>query len=319
MSAAVRCPHCKAELPEKAAFCANCGRRIEGWSLSKNATPASGEPALPGSDEATRQMQPTPSLLRAAAVSVKKGGKGNKRKGGASKLPLALGMLVVAVAGGVGGFFFVRARVRRSPSIVVRKEPAPAPVVTPPPSVTPNPQLPTPNPPAPKTLVRKSKTGKKAHVIASAPVAVKARATVAGGLPHKQVATDSKPMTMPTAAHETTSVASSAPPQTEAEQKQEAEAGVDGESVRLVVRQHLPQVRACYGRAFKDASPGGTVEIGFAIDPAGRAKNVRTETNTTDSEPLAHCLEQRVREWQFPRPVGGDYELIYPFVFAPGS
>jgi hypothetical protein len=26
-----------------------------------------------------------------------------------------------------------------------------------------------------------------------------------------------------------------------------------------------------------------------------------------------------VREWQFPRPVGGDYELIYPFVFAPGS
>jgi hypothetical protein len=89
--------------------------------------------------------------------------------------------------------------------------------------------------------------------------------------------------------------------------------------VRLVVRHHLPQVRACYGRAFKDGSPGGTVEIGFAIDPSGRAQNVRTETNTTDSVELARCLEARVREWQFPRPVGGDYELIYPFVFAPGS
>jgi hypothetical protein len=110
-----------------------------------------------------------------------------------------------------------------------------------------------------------------------------------------------------------------APPPTQTEQKQEAEAGVDADSVRLVVRQHLPQVRACYGRAFKDASPGGTVEIGFAIDTAGRAKNVRTETNTTDSEGLAHCLEARVREWQFPRPIGGDYELIYPFVFSPGS
>jgi hypothetical protein len=124
------------------------------------------------------------------------------------------------------------------------------------------------------------------------------------------------PATMPTVEHETTTEDK---PSTEAEQKQEAEAQLDAESVRLVVRQHLPQVRACYGRAFKDASPGGTVEIGFAIDGNGRAKNVRTETNTTDSEGLAHCLEQRVKEWQFPRPVGGDYELIYPFVFAPGS
>jgi TonB family protein len=89
--------------------------------------------------------------------------------------------------------------------------------------------------------------------------------------------------------------------------------------VRFVVKAHLPQVRACYGRVFKDASPGGTVEVGFSIDGNGRAQNVRTERNSTDSEPLARCLETRVREWQFPRPVGGDFDLIYPFVFAPGS
>jgi len=314
MSALVRCPHCKAELPEKAVFCATCGRRIEGWSVPKDATPAMGEASLPDGDQATRQMEPTPSLLRAAAISVKKGG-GQKRKT-RSKLPLALGMLVVAVAGGIGGFFIVRSRVRRSPSIVTAP-PSPAPAA--PPLV----RAPAPAPsgapaalPPPKTLVRKNKAGKKAHVIASAPVPVKARATASGGLPHKQVATDSKPLQMPTVQHETTSAP---PPPSEAEDKQEASAGVDADSVRLVVRQHLPQVRACYGRAFKDSSPGGTVEIGFAIDSAGRAKNVRTETNTTDSEGLAHCLETRVREWQFPRPVGGDYELIYPFVFAPGT
>jgi len=333
MSDRVRCPHCKAELPEKAAFCANCGRRIEGWNLAKDATPAAGEPALPGGEEATRQMEPTPSLLRAAAISVKKGGAAQKggaaRKSGTggkrkapSKLPLVLGMLVVAVAGGVGGFFFVRARVHRSRPVVAAAPPPPGPVAPPlvrapiaPPSGAPA------TPPPPKTLVRKNKAGKKAHVIASAPVPVKARATSAGGLPHKQVATDSKPLTMPTVQHETTSApaAPAAPPPTEAESKQEAEAGVDADSVRLVVRQHLPQVRACYNRAFKDSSPGGTVEIGFAIDTAGHAKNVRTETNTTDSEGVAHCLEQRVKEWQFPRPIGGDYELIYPFVFSPGS
>ncbi len=336
MSAPIACPHCRAELPERAAFCARCGRRIEGWSVQTGRS-GTDEAALPGSDEATRQMAPTPSLLRAAAVSVKRGA---GRPAPRSRLPLALAMLAVAVAGGVGGFFVVRA------GVVNRRPTAPGTAVAPPGLPTPaasapaapvptiptpaaahapaasTPPGPTPRPPAAsapanKTLVRKNRAGKRAHVIASAPVAVKARKTSSGGLPHKQVATDSKPLTLPTAQRETATEA--APPPGEADDKQEAQAGVDADSVRLVVRQHLPQVRACYGRAFKDSSPGGAVEIGFAIDPAGRARNVRTETNTTDSEGLAHCLEQRVREWQFPRPVGGDYELIYPFVFTPGS
>jgi len=299
--------------------------------VPKDATPANGEAALPDGDDKTRQMQPTPSLLRAAAISVKKGGaqqRPQKPPKQPSHLPLVVAMIVVAVAGGIGGFFIVRARVRHSPSLVAAPPSPPPSSVAPPlvrtpaptatPSATPNPQPPTPNTP-PKTIVRKNKAGKRAHVIASVPVPVKARASSKGGLPHKQVATDSKPLTMPTVQHEPTTEAPAALPSAEAEDKQEAQAGVDADSVRLVVRQHLPQVRACYSRAFKDASPGGTVEIGFAIDVAGHAKNVRTETNTTDSEGLAHCLEARVKEWQFPRPVGGDYELIYPFVFTPGS
>ena len=343
MSAAIRCPHCKAELPEKGAFCAHCGRRIEGWSLPENAA-GDGASALPGGADATRQMQPTPSLLRAAAVSVKgkSTGPAEPKSTGSgapaprrSRVPLVLAMLFVAVAGGLGAFFIVRARVKRQPSAVSRQpsaQTAEAPAaVRPTSSAAPTAATPTAAPQtkaAPKMLVRRDKAGKRAHVIASAPVAVKARKSAPGGLPHKQVATDSKALppagkpslAMPTAPHESAGEpAAATPAPSEAADKEEAEAGIDAGSVRLVVQQHLPQVRACYGRAFKDASPGGTVEIGFAIDPTGRAKNVRTETNTTDSESLAHCLETRVREWQFPRPIGGDYELIYPFVFAPGS
>ena len=216
MSELVRCPHCKAALPEEAAFCARCGRRIEGWTVPKDATPAMGESALPGGDEATRQMDPTPSLLRAAAISVKKGG--GRRRQPRSHLPLVLAMIVVAVAGGIGGFFIVRARVRRSPSIVAASpiaapEPALPPLVRAP-LVAPS-GAPASAPPAnmpPKMIVRKSKTGKRAHVIASAPVAVKARATKSGGLPHKQVDTDSRPMTLPTVQHETTSESPPPPP-----------------------------------------------------------------------------------------------------------
>jgi hypothetical protein len=101
--------------------------------------------------------------------------------------------------------------------------------------------------------------------------------------------------------------------------KQEAEASIDADGVRFVVKSHLSQVHACYERAFKESSPGGRVEIGFAITTGGAATRVRTEANTTGSDSLASCLEARVKSWQFPRPVGGDYELIYPFVFAAGS
>jgi outer membrane biosynthesis protein TonB len=110
-----------------------------------------------------------------------------------------------------------------------------------------------------------------------------------------------------------------ATPLTEAEQKAQAEASIDANGVRLAVKQHLPQVKACYERAFKESSPGGTVEVAFAIDAEGRATRVRTESNSTDSDTLARCLESAVAGWRFPRPVGGEYELIYPFVFSPGS
>jgi hypothetical protein len=180
-----------------------------------------------------------------------------------------------------------------------------------------------------------------------------ARAPAGGGLPHKTVATDSRAApsaaapstgpaaaasasatsagTPPTSASAPTASATPAPsalpeelpseatPLTEEEQRHQAEASIDADGVRFVVKSHLPQVHACYERAFKESSPGGRVEIAFAIQPSGRAARVRTESNSTESESLPKCLEARIRDWEFPRPVGGEYELIYPFVFSPGS
>ena len=339
---AIRCPHCKAELPEQASFCASCGRRIEGWSRPQGRHPrAPASPALPGSEEATRQMSPTPSLLRAAALSVKKGGKKDRASASDSRArrsaaaSLILAMLVVAA----------RRRPRRllhrprprPPPPSPRRRPRPAfrrttpapplPLPLPAPSATPQPApcSVAAAPTAPGRAVRKSKPGKKAHVHRTRPpVAVKA---AQASLRPAASRTNRSPPTPSRSRCPPPSTRRPKPPPRQPRHprhrrrttNKQAEATLDADSVRFVVRQHLPQVRACYGRAFKDSSPGGAVEIGFAIDASGRAKNVRTETNTTDSEPLAHCLETRVREWQFPRPVGGDYELIYPFVFAPGS
>jgi hypothetical protein len=110
-----------------------------------------------------------------------------------------------------------------------------------------------------------------------------------------------------------------AAPLTEEERRAEAAARVDADGVRFVVRAHLPQVHACYSRAFKDASPGGRVDIGFVVSASGKATKIRTEGNSTTSAGLAKCLEQRIAEWDFPRPSGGEFELVYPFVFSAGS
>ncbi|MEO6952390.1 MAG: AgmX/PglI C-terminal domain-containing protein [Polyangia bacterium] len=109
-------------------------------------------------------------------------------------------------------------------------------------------------------------------------------------------------------------------PQTPEERHIEDATRADADNVRFVVQAHLPQVQACYGRAFKDsAPPGGRIDIGFVVGSNGRASHLRTESNATQSKALAGCLQQRIAEWQFPRPSTGEFELIYPFVFSPGG
>jgi hypothetical protein len=300
----VRCPHCQTVLPEKASFCAACGNRIEGWS----SVPAAPQPTiLPGGDEPTTSTQPTPSLLRAAALSKKK--PPPRRNAGW----IYVGVAAVAA----GATYYLASRPAPHPAA------PPAPVAVAPVA----PVAAAPSPPAAVSAVAAPAHAKKGahhpHRIDPVPMPPTRPAMVipkgvkgSGALPHKSVSTDSKAMTQPVL--ETVSAPAQPPPSDE-EMKKEAEASLDADSIRFVVKSHLSQVHACYERAFKDSSPGGRVEIGFAITPDGSPARVRTEANTTGSDSLANCLEGRVRSWQFPRPVGGDYELIYPFVFAAGS
>ena len=72
-------------------------------------------------------------------------------------------------------------------------------------------------------------------------------------------------------------------------------------------------------RQFKQEAPGGRVEVSFAVGEDGKARRVRTDLNTTGSEPFARCIEGLIGGWSFPRPVGGEFELTYPFVFSSGS
>lgn len=332
------CPHCNRPLPDEATFCNECGRRVEGWQGNVKANSADGE--LPDEQVETREMQVTPEMLRAA------GKKGAPPKGKAAAAPspspsptgetdsamvrgfsqpwFGRAMFVgMAVAVAVLVFFVVRKK--NAAEVAAPTEPVP-PVAAPPTA-----------PPAPPTKGGKKRAPKKLAaeavgkgVVDTPPTTVDG--TKAGALPKKSTPTDSKAAPVATSDKPGATGTSPAPkpslpsedlpteaaPLTDDELRQQEEGRLNADQVRYVVKQHLSQVRACYERAFKQDAPGGRVEISFAIGEDGKARRVRTDLNSTGSEPLGKCIEGLVAGWTFPRPVGGEFELTYPFVFSSG-
>jgi hypothetical protein len=178
--------------------------------------------------------------------------------------------------------------------------------------------------------------GKRAHRTSDLVVSV---APTAGRAQERRGRAPLSPPVLPTAAPTTSTTidairprAAEAPPDkdppppstpSDEEQRREAEAQLAAADIEFVASTHNVQVRQCYERAFKEVpqgGPGGRVELSFLLNQDGRAMDIRTVANTTESEPLARCLEQRVADWRFPRPVGGAKTFQFPFVFlaSPG-
>jgi TonB family protein len=95
---------------------------------------------------------------------------------------------------------------------------------------------------------------------------------------------------------------------------------LNADSVRMVVRHYLPQVRACYDRALKQQEGlSGVVEIKFEVSAEGRVRSSKVNSNSTGHDGLGRCIASVLRGWRFPRPVGGAAVFIYPFVFSSGG
>lgn len=91
----------------------------------------------------------------------------------------------------------------------------------------------------------------------------------------------------------------------------------NAQSVKRVIRHYLPQLRSCYERATKRGQKvGGLIEIRFTIGADGKVKSSVVHSNTTGATGLGKCIAATMKRWRFPKPVGGEVEFIYPFVFS---
>jgi len=109
-------------------------------------------------------------------------------------------------------------------------------------------------------------------------------------------------------------------PPTEQDLAERAKAAAYADNIRFVLKAHRAQVVSCYERAFKEdgTSPGGKVIVDFAVGTDGRAHKIQTSANSTGKEQLSKCLEQRLGEWEFPKP-GEEFATSFPFVFSAGG
>lgn len=91
-------------------------------------------------------------------------------------------------------------------------------------------------------------------------------------------------------------------------------------NIEFVVSERVAQVRACYERAVRSLgadAPGGRIEVSVTLTDDGQATRISTIDNTVGNAQLAGCLEQRIAEWRFPRPLGLARTFRLPFTFSP--
>jgi hypothetical protein len=97
--------------------------------------------------------------------------------------------------------------------------------------------------------------------------------------------------------------------------------GLDADTVRRVIRRHLPEVRHCYVTHALVANPqsAGMISVTFLIAANGSVGAAQIARATLAHAPTQACLLAAVRRWRFPRPEGASPVVSYPFHFQPGG
>ena len=97
------------------------------------------------------------------------------------------------------------------------------------------------------------------------------------------------------------------------------EGGLDRAVIQATIAKYLSQVRACYeGELQKNAGLAGLVTMSFVISGQGTVSASNASKSTLGSPVVESCITERLKTWQFPKPVGGvNVKVNYPFMLRP--
>jgi len=93
------------------------------------------------------------------------------------------------------------------------------------------------------------------------------------------------------------------------------EGGLDRDQIAAVINRNKGQIIYCYEQGLQ-ATPElrGRVSVQFVIGPAGRITTASVAQTSLKSKLVENCMVAKMRNWQFPRPVGNvNVDVLYPF------
>lgn len=92
--------------------------------------------------------------------------------------------------------------------------------------------------------------------------------------------------------------------------------GMSREMVKRVIDQHLAEITHCYETALM-ANPSimGRIVFEWKIRMDGSVGQVSIVASSVNSHDVHNCIKAAIKSWQFPKPVGTEVVVSYPFVF----
>jgi hypothetical protein len=94
------------------------------------------------------------------------------------------------------------------------------------------------------------------------------------------------------------------------------EGGMSREMVKRVIDQHLSEITFCYESALiSNPNIMGRISFEWKILMSGEVGEVRILASSVNSHEVHDCIISAIKSWQFPKPVGTEVVVSYPFVF----
>lgn len=96
--------------------------------------------------------------------------------------------------------------------------------------------------------------------------------------------------------------------------------GLPPETVMMVIRRHLNEIRHCYEQVLqRQPKAGGRIKMHFVIGVEGRVTSANVADASFKDPVMQSCVRGKIMHWaDFPRPNGGQpVSVNYPFVFSP--
>lgn len=97
--------------------------------------------------------------------------------------------------------------------------------------------------------------------------------------------------------------------------------GIDGDTIKRVIRRYLNQIRYCYQSRGLATNPrlAGEVRVAFLITGQGKVVKAQIASSTLHSPSTEQCIVSHVYGWRFPKSTGRTAYVKYPFRFRPSG